>query len=278
MIIRDNIKHHEEPSLSTDSLQSATISVTMKRIKCKVSAIYFPPKFNIKEEEYSSFLQSLGNSFIVGGDFNAKHTEWGSKYSSTKGKELYKTGQALKSNFISSGSLTYWPTDPNKLLDAIDFFIVKGISTNYVQAESCLDISSDHTPVLLTISETIITKQPPISICNKHTNWENFKSDLENMITLHVPLKTKDQLEADAELFTKQIQTTAKSNTPELKIKPPHIMNYPMEVKELIQEKRKARKKWQTTRNPQRKTELNRISQQLKRLIQKLKNESIEGY
>ena len=51
--------------------------------------------------------------------------------------------------------------------------------------------------------------------------------------------------------------------------------NYPREIRELVKEKRRARRKWQQTRDPNDKTVLINKSQQLKRVIQKLKEASI---
>jgi len=53
-----------------------------------ISAIYCPPKHNNKYEDYDHFFKTLGNRFLVGGDFNAKHTFWGSRLTNTKGREL----------------------------------------------------------------------------------------------------------------------------------------------------------------------------------------------
>jgi hypothetical protein len=39
-----------------------------------VTAIYSPPKHNIKTMEYEHFFQTLGHRFLAGGDFNAKNT------------------------------------------------------------------------------------------------------------------------------------------------------------------------------------------------------------
>jgi hypothetical protein len=52
----------------------------------------------------------------------------------------------------------YRPTDPKKLPDLIDFFVVKNISTNYIKIEDGFDLNSDHSPIYLTISDKIITK------------------------------------------------------------------------------------------------------------------------
>ena len=54
--------------------------------------------------------------------------------------------------------------------------------------------------------------------------------------------------------------------------------SYPKEVREIIAEKVKVRKKWQITRDPRIKTELNRITQNLRRIVQEIKQQSIEAY
>ena len=40
--------------------------------------MYSPPRHKIEAEDYKIFFHFLGNKFIVGGDWNAKHTNWGS--------------------------------------------------------------------------------------------------------------------------------------------------------------------------------------------------------
>jgi hypothetical protein len=54
------------------------------------------------------------------------------------------------------GKPTYWPTDPGKIPDLIDFHITKNISSNYIQIEDNLELGSDHSPIVLTLSESII--------------------------------------------------------------------------------------------------------------------------
>jgi hypothetical protein len=75
----------------------------------------------------------------------------------------------------------------------------------------------------------------------------------------------------------KIIRKAAWKNTPALKRK---MMgnNYPKEIRELIAEERRARKRWQQIRTPADKTKLNNLSLQLKREIQEVKNESINSY
>jgi hypothetical protein len=75
---------------------------------------------------------------------------------------------------LSTGKSTYWPPNPYKLPDLIDFFVIKNVSENYIKIEEGYDLNSDHSPILLTISEHIITKaQKPILI-NKYMEWDYF--------------------------------------------------------------------------------------------------------
>jgi hypothetical protein len=56
----------------------------------------------------------MNSHFIIGGDFNAKHTHWGSRLITTKGRELYKAVADTGCEIVSTGKPTYWPTDQKK--------------------------------------------------------------------------------------------------------------------------------------------------------------------
>ena len=50
-------------------------------------SLYSPPRHNIKEDLYKSLFNQIGERFIIGGDFNAKHTICGSRLVTPKGRE-----------------------------------------------------------------------------------------------------------------------------------------------------------------------------------------------
>jgi predicted house-cleaning noncanonical NTP pyrophosphatase (MazG superfamily) len=91
-----------------------------------------------------------------------------------------------------------------------------------------------------------------------------------------VPLRNEEQLDGEVEKFLVDSQQSAWENTPE--IKRTNGKNYPKEIRDLIAEKRKARRKWQQTRDLQDKMELNNLAQQLKREIKELNNDSISAH
>ena len=275
VIVKDNIKHHEKSKYATREIQSTEVNILTKGGYISIAAIYCPPRYKMRYEEYLKFLRTLGYHFIL--YFNAKNTYWGSRMTRTEGRELYKAAKMLKCEFHSTGKPTYWPTDANKVPDLLDFFILKGISSNYISMEDCFDLSSDHSPIILTLSETIITKQKTQRLTNKNTDWNGYRIELEQQINLRIPLKNKEQLDIETENFTNIMQQAAWNNTPEMKVGIKGS-NYPKEIREMLSEKRKARRKWQHSRSPENKNILNRISQRLKRTIQELKNETVGNY
>jgi predicted ATP-dependent endonuclease of OLD family len=114
-------------------------------------------------------------------------------------------------------------------------------------------------------------------LTNRRTDWESFRQTLEEKINLLVPLRSEEQLDKEVKKFIVDIQQSAWVNTPEIKRRLKGN-NYPKEIRELIAEKRKTRRRWQQTRAPQVKTKLNNLTQQLKREIKELQNDSISCY
>jgi hypothetical protein len=121
------------------------------------------------------------------------------------------------------------------------FLYCQKISKNYIKNEESLDLNSDHSPIYLTISDKIITKDQNPVLPNKHTDWNYFNSLPGSNINLSVPLKTADQLERELDTSTNAIQEAALNSTPVIKTKL-EGPNFPKEIRNLIAEKRKLKK------------------------------------
>jgi hypothetical protein len=96
--------------------------------------------------------------------------------------------------------------------------------------------------------------QNPV-LTNIYTDSDCFSYLLECNINLSVSLKATDQLEKELNAFTTAIREAPLDNTPAIKRKLKGL-NFPKEIKDLITEKRKVRRKWHQSRNPHDKTEL----------------------
>lgn len=97
---------------------------------------------------------------MAGGAYKSKYTFWGSRSITTKGRELAQTIQENNYSFISM----------NKIMNLL-FFVTNGISI-YTDASPNFDLTSDHSPIIATLSTTVMNNTPTLRIQNSRTNWD----------------------------------------------------------------------------------------------------------
>jgi len=232
------------------------------------AAIYSPPRHNISTDEYKDFLQTLGNRFIVGGDWNAKHTQWGSRLTTTKGRNLWRAMSDSNYDYISNGAPTYWPTDPRKLPDLLDFFVSHGLPRNNCQIHSNYDLSSDHNPVIVSLSTAAFDRPLSPKLTTRNTDWNTFQHYLEENTNLNIRMKSPTDLDQAAHYFTTLVQKAAWSSTPATEQQAPFIPNTPLHIRQLVAAKRRARSVWQRWRHANDQHQYNRLSRHLKTALQ----------
>jgi hypothetical protein len=85
--------------------------------------------------------------------------------------------------------------DPGKVPDLLDFFVTSGISKSYLEIKSNLDLSSDHTPVITTISTTIMTVKKIPKLHTAKANWQEYRTISDDQINLNIGLKNPEEIE-----------------------------------------------------------------------------------
>jgi hypothetical protein len=96
-------------------------------------------------------------------------------------------------------------------------------------------------------------------------------------MNLKIMLKNPEDLDSAIETPTKVMQQAALQSTPPLA---PHkcMNNTPLEIKQLLREKRKARALWQRTHFPPNKTRYNRLTNKLKAKLKEMREASFMDY
>lgn len=278
LIIRSALDHYILEPYTTNKIQSTVVQIKAFPWPLNIGAIYSPPKHAISVEEYEDFFLTLDSHFLIAGDWNAKHTTWGSRLITPKGRNLLKAIQQLHLKYLSTGEPTYWPTDLNKIPDLLDFAVTKGISDVHSAIESNLDLSSDHSAIIITLSTNLIWKTPPPKLFTKETNWKEFQQYINRNINLALRLQTATEIDDAVEYITKLIQEAAWAATPQRHRITQDKHNVPLHIRQLITEKRRARGKWQRTRNPRDKTTLNRLTRRLHNALTENRNETFKYY
>jgi hypothetical protein len=78
--------------------------------------------------------------------------------------------------------------------------------------------------------------------------------------------------------ITQLIQTAAWTSMPNREKTLKDALKLPLHIRELIYEKRRARCRWQNSRNPLDKTELNKLTHNLQSAITQAKSETFKTY
>jgi hypothetical protein len=90
IIIKNTIKHYPLPNYSRDYLQAPSVSVEDSAGHLTITAVYLPPRHTVCKAQLEDFYNTLSPWFIAGGDYNAKHTDWGSRLITLRGREDVK--------------------------------------------------------------------------------------------------------------------------------------------------------------------------------------------
>jgi len=114
--------------------------------------------------------------------------------------------QAENLSHVSTGEPTYWPSDRRKVPDLIDFGVVKRIPVNSLHAESSFDLSSNHSPVIITIHSKIIPQTSPPILSTKTTHWKTFRNHIRENLTLFISLKANRDTEDYVHQFVQILQ------------------------------------------------------------------------
>jgi hypothetical protein len=121
ILIKHTIDDYQLQKYEENHLQATSIKVGTLPYELTISVVYCAPRHNIKKEQFEHFFCTLGLRFLAGGDYNSKNVLWGTRLTTTKGKELANLMQDNDYSYISSGKPTYWPTNPAKIPDLLDF-------------------------------------------------------------------------------------------------------------------------------------------------------------
>lgn len=146
----------------------------------------------------SSQLKNLGPKFLIGGDFNAKHTWWGSGIVNPKGSALLKCVREMGCNLHSTGELTYWPSDLNKIPDLIDLGINRGIDPTKVSTVGCYELCSDHSMVKVLLRTSLLRTPGSTKLIRRKTDTTVFRSWLEENVDPHPAISTRGDIDEES--------------------------------------------------------------------------------
>jgi hypothetical protein len=97
----------------------------------------------------------------------------------------------------------------------VDFCVTNGVPQDFAVAKSCFDLSTDLSPVLITLKAHTLNQEKQRNLSNRQTNWDDFRQLINETLTLNVSLKTEENIEAAVKFFNDVIQWARWNATPE---------------------------------------------------------------
>jgi hypothetical protein len=155
----------------------------------------------------------------------------------------------------------------------VDFCVTEGILQDFAVAKSRFDLSSDQSPVLITLKAHALNQEKQPSLSSRHTNWDDFRHLINQRLTLNVSLKTEDDIEAAVNFFNYTGWNATPEHTDTLK-----TYDCPILMKQKIEEKRRIHRGWHRLRTPESKRLFNTATQEFKQLLNKNKNDCIQTF
>ncbi|GFS44764.1 uncharacterized protein NPIL_354771 [Nephila pilipes] len=155
----------------------------------------------------------------------------------------------------------------------LDICVSKGLES--IIAETIPALSSDHYPVIFKVHIQNFDSPPYNSI--KFANWNKFQEHMASITPGNPQITTTQDIDAAVEKFS-SLFNSAINTSSKVKIIHNFVYTIPASLHEKIKEKNRKRKIWQETRYPPLKTEYNKLQNEIKRELKKIKNEKMESY
>lgn len=232
-----------------------------------IYSIYNSPSNTFNQNDLKLIYNS-SPTILSAGDFNAKHTSWGSRVANTYGKKLHDFCINSNLNVCAPDTFTHYPYSQNgrpKKPDIIDFSISKNFPFK-INAEVSHSLVSDHCPIIFTIDLTYNSESCMPKYNFAKSNWEKFSNSLWDKKPQTDELNSPKEVDESILKLTKCIQGAIKNSTPLRKGEdggPP----LPNHILQLIRERGDVVSSNRRNPNPFDKMHINRLRKQIDKAI-----------
>lgn len=268
ILVRKTLRHK---AISSNIQPHETIGIELQLPggPLRIFTCYSSP--NCKNTTNLHTLLDSSTPTVVAGDFNAKHTAWGCKFTNPKGKSLLRS--SIRHNFTieSPHTPTHLP-GANRQPDILDIFLTKNVPLSK-DPWSISALSSDHFPVFLELQEGP-SLSPPAKTKIDHVKLQYL---LETSTYKSPQIHSPDELDNAVADITSSINNCIQEATLSVTTNRPRA-NLPAHIRNLIRKKNKARKLWQSHRDPRLRRSLNALQRTIKSSLQEINNAAFVKY
>lgn len=252
--IKKTIKHEPIPPQNTTLIENVGIKLFVNNEVVNIFSCYFPGgaagRDPSRKHLFATDLRKLTRfgKYILGGDWNCRHSYWGCRRSNTWGNILYDKLRADETQIMFPTDSTYVPADHRRQPSTLDFFLTS-IPQHLTTVRVINDLGSDHLPICSSLNlqhETCDNLYYNFSIAN----WKRYGNSIQrNIPTVETTIiSNTEQIDDMITIFTNVINTAISDSVPKCRPKPTKtpLPNY---IKVLIQHRNIYRRNWKRYRD-----------------------------
>lgn len=278
IIVKKNIQHNLLPIINTKLIENIGVKIFTNIGSVDIFSCYFPGGSagvdSNRKQLFASdirMLSSISERYILGGDFNSRHRNWGCLRANYWGNTLNEKLTSYNINIIYPCEQTYVPASASRQGSTLDFFLtnVPNIISSAVVLNS---LSSDHLPVQVNLTSEV-TRSNLVWIDYKNANWLSFQRYL--IRNTNIPdardITSNEQIDSAIIQFKNLINEAIDISIPK---KSPTFQrkSLPMYLKIYIQQRNVCRRNWQRYRSLTDFYEMKILSRKIGEEMEKLKN------
>lgn len=266
LLIRQGIPFVELPKIHC-SIENVGILLDNK---ISLFSIYNPPSNYFNDGCINKLINNNDKSIIFG-DFNARHTIWGDRSSNRNGNTLFKylyDNPSCTLNFTEEH--TYYPYN-NSSSSKLDLVLSKNIP-HLSKPINLAELSSDHNPIVFTLASNGM-KNEKMTFDYSKTDWYKYRYIINKELEINNNITSIETLEQEILKFTDTLILGRNSTTKKIPSVPFH-QKLPPEIIILIRTRNFYRKRWQKYRNWQDKTEMNKLTTEIRSQITTYRRET----
>lgn len=182
ILIKKSISYTELPSVKTDVIENVGIRIVANNsTNFKLYSIYFPGGSSTQERQrrFKSDLRRLFSDrepYILCGDLNSRHRNWGCRRANCYGNILTEFTTFFPITVLSTDDPTYVPASNRSSPSTLDLILTN--VPNFISHPFVVDeLSSDHLPIKFDLDFTP-TRIGRADFDYSRANWLGFKSFL----------------------------------------------------------------------------------------------------
>lgn len=211
VIVKCNLVHHEI-TINLETIEATAIKIKSHGSEIAIISTYNSPSKKFNKTDYDKLFR-IAPTVISAGDYNAKHTRWGSRSINTLGSKLSDYCLKHDLDVHAPAEFTHYPNNKRYKPDIIDFVITKDLkfSTNVVTVH---ELDSDHYPIEIIIDLDISYNIPQPRYNFAKTDWNVFQTYINDNIQDTYQLESTEHIDTVITSLTETITQAIEHSTP----------------------------------------------------------------